>query len=190
MAGKATDAGADLVGHRERVAVARGQRLGLARGAAVPDRAHGVDDEARRQVEAVGDHGLAGRALADGAAGRLQPLGAGGAVDGAVDAPPPRSPRFAALTTASTCSAVMSPCAASSRGGTRARPRPPVVEVAPERRAAGTKLEQRDARAPAPSRLVFSPQFENVTVPWMADEPLAPGLVTSSIGSGVPLAGM
>ena len=35
-----------------------------------------------------------------------------------------------------------------------------------------------------------SPQCENVTVPWMADEPPdLPALVTSLIGSGVPLEG-
>ncbi len=45
-----------------------------------------MDDEAGRQVEAVGDDGLTGRALADGPAGRLQALGPGGAVDGTVDA--------------------------------------------------------------------------------------------------------
>ena len=40
----------------------------------------------------VGDHGLTGWALADGPAGRLQALGARGAVDGAVDAAAPEQP--------------------------------------------------------------------------------------------------
>ena len=36
----------------------------------------------------------------------------------------------------------------------------------------------------------FSPQFENVTVPWMADDHLRrPGFVTSSRGRVRPLAG-
>jgi hypothetical protein len=50
-----------------------------------------VDDEAGRQIEPVGDDRMTGWAFADGAAGRLQPLGAGGAVDGTVDAAPATS---------------------------------------------------------------------------------------------------
>jgi hypothetical protein len=45
-----------------------------------------VDDEAGGQIEPVGDDGMTGWALADGAAGRVQPFGSGGAVDGAIDA--------------------------------------------------------------------------------------------------------
>ena len=71
---------------RQRVAIAGGERRGLACRTTVPDGPHGVDDEARRQVEPVGDHGVTGRALADDPAGRLQALGPGGAMDGAVDA--------------------------------------------------------------------------------------------------------
>ncbi len=84
--GKGDRTGAHLVGEAQRAAVAGGERRGLACRAAAPDGPHGVDDEARRQVEAVGDHGVTGRALADDPAGRLQALGPGGAVDGAVDA--------------------------------------------------------------------------------------------------------
>ena len=86
MAGNATERAPTSSATRERVAVAGGERLGLALRAAAPDRPDGVDDEAGRQVEPVGDHGLAGRAPADGTAGRLQPVGSGGAVDGAIDA--------------------------------------------------------------------------------------------------------
>jgi hypothetical protein len=36
---------------------------------------------------------------------------------------------------------------------------------------------------------VFSPQFEKFTVPWISEECAdAPGLVTSSIGVGFPVA--
>src|SRR5690606_26773100 len=57
----------------------------LARGAAAPHRAHGVDDPAGGQVVAPGRLGVAGVAAAEGAA-LGQQAGPGGPVDGAVDA--------------------------------------------------------------------------------------------------------
>ena len=86
MAGKATLSGARLVGYREHGAIARGQCLGLARRPAVPDRPDGVDDPAGGEVEAVGHDRLAGRASADVPACRLQAIGPGGSMDGAIDA--------------------------------------------------------------------------------------------------------
>ena len=66
-----------------------------------------------------------------------------------------------------------------------ARATPVVVE--PDEAAASLSSDDCVGRA---VWLLFSPQCEKVTVPWMAEEPLPPGLVTSSIGSGLPLAGM
>ena len=101
--------------------------------------------------------------------------------------PPPRRCRLAALTTASTGSVVMSPRAASSRGGTR--PTPSVVVVVAPEVEAGTSFSS-DTDVFGADSLVFSPQLEKTTVPWMAEEPpVPPGLVTSSSGSAVPLAG-
>ena len=53
--------------------------------AATPDRTDGVDNELRRQAEAGSDLRVAGVAAAEEAAGGDE-LGAGGAVDGAIDA--------------------------------------------------------------------------------------------------------
>src|SRR6267378_7854 len=70
-------------GERQRVAITRRQQGVLVVGAAVPDRAHGVDDPARRQRVAVGEAHLAGRAAAEPTA-LLEKPGSGRAVDGAV----------------------------------------------------------------------------------------------------------
>ena len=95
--GKAIGAGRDRgegdglepvgLGECQAVAIARGERLVLALVAAVPDRADGVDDVAGGEVVAAGDARLAGGAAAKGPALGYQ-LGAGGAVNGAVDAGP------------------------------------------------------------------------------------------------------
>ena len=78
----------------------------------------------------------------------------------------------------------MSPRAASQQRGHAAYP--PVVEVAPDV-APGTNLSSETEFAGAFS-FVVSPQCEKVTVPWIAEEPPeCLGLVTSSIGSGVPV---
>ena len=85
MAGKATRAGAELVGDLEAAAVARRQQLGLAVVAAAPHRTDGVDHPAGREAVARRRLGVAGRAPAEQPA-LGQQLGSGGAVDGAVDA--------------------------------------------------------------------------------------------------------
>jgi len=46
-----------------------------------------VDDEASIEVEALGDDGVPGRTLTDGAARCVQPVGSGGTVDCPIDAP-------------------------------------------------------------------------------------------------------
>ena len=79
--------------------------------------------------------------------------------------PPPRRRRLAALTTASTRSAVMSPCTAWSSG---AIGRPTRRWLDDEE--AGTSFSSEKACVGA-DWLLFSPQFENVTMPWMADAP-------------------
>ena len=182
--GKGDRTGADLVGHGQRVPVAGGQRLGLALRPAVPDRPDSVDDEAGGQVEPVGDHGLPGRALADGPAGGQQALGAGGAMDGSVDAPAPRSRRLAAFDDG------VHPLGGdvALHGLEHRRHRaayPPVVDD----EVGGTSFSN-DTVGEGAVWLLFSPQFVNETVPRMADEPPAPpALVTSLIGSGEPLDG-
>src|SRR5271167_4255663 len=94
--------------------------------------------------------------------------------------PPPASRRLAALTTASTRSAVMSPCTAWSSGAT-GRTYPAVADE----EEAGTSLSS-DVVWVGAVWLLFSPHCEKVTVPWMADEPPDfPALVISSIGSGL-----
>jgi hypothetical protein len=89
MAGEGDGPGADLVGDGEAVAITRRERLGLVFAAPPPDRPDRVNDEAGREVEAVGDHGVAGRTLTDGAARCVQPIGTRGAVDGPIDASAP-----------------------------------------------------------------------------------------------------
>ena len=81
----------------QRVAVAGGEPLGFAVPPAVPDRADGVNDPLRRQVEAGRDPHLPGRAphaggdLGDRPAGRRQPR-PGGAVDRPVHPAAPQHP--------------------------------------------------------------------------------------------------
>src|SRR5437588_12543546 len=74
-----------LDGHLETAPVARRQQVRLPMRAATPDRTDGVDNELRRQAEAGSDLRVAGVAAAEEAAGGDE-LGAGGAVDGAIDA--------------------------------------------------------------------------------------------------------
>ena len=62
-----------------------------------------------------------------------------------------------------------------------------VVDVAPDVWA-GVSFSS-DVLLPGAVSSVFSPHLEKATLPWMSDELLAPGLVSSSIGSGDPLAG-
>ena len=119
---------------------------------------------------------MAGWALADGPAGRLQPVGAGGAVDGTVDPATPEQPSVRRVDDR-----------IDALGGDvaegRVEPRghaayPPVVEVAPDV-ALGTSLSS-DTDFPGAFTFVVSPQCEKVTVPWIAEEPPPPpGLVTS-----------
>src|SRR5437660_732066 len=70
-------------GQRQRVAITRRQQGVLVVGAAMPDRAHGVDDEARRQRVAAREAHLAGGAAAEPTA-LLEQSGPGRAVDSAV----------------------------------------------------------------------------------------------------------
>ncbi len=148
-----------------------------------------MDDEARRKGEAVGHHRVPGRAATDGAAGLLQPRRAGGPVDGAVDA------------TAATQTGIgrvddgvdrLSGDVASHRFELRRHgispPPAQLVELVLD--VGGTIFSSDTAWAGAFS-VVFSPQFVNVTVPWMVElRPLCPGLVTSWMGRGAPVAGM
>ena len=174
MAGKATERAPTSSATRKRVAVARGQRLGLARLAAAPDGPDGVDDETGRQIEPVGDHGVTGRALADGAAGRLQALGAGGAVDGAIDAAAPRQPAVRRVDNG--INPLGRDVALRSLQQWRHGAGYPAV-VEPDE--AGTSFSSEKAFVGA-VWLLFSPQCENVTTPWIADDPPElPALVTS-----------
>jgi hypothetical protein len=74
-----------LVTQRDRTAIARSQKLGLAAVAALPDRPHRVNHVARRQPIALGDLGLARLAAMEHAAfhDEVRPRGA---VDRAIDA--------------------------------------------------------------------------------------------------------
>ena len=135
-----------------------------------------MDDEASGEVEAVGHHRLAGRALADGPAGRLQAFGAGGAVDGTVDPAAPEQPAVRRVDDR------VDPLGGDVTQGRLEQRRhaayPAVVEVAPDV-ALGTSLSS-DSDFPGAFSFVASPQCEKLTVPWMAEEPPAPpGLVTS-----------
>ena len=182
--GEGDRSGANLVGHGQRVPVAGGERLGLALRPAVPDRPHGVDDEARRQVEPLGDHGLPWRALADGPAGCLQALGPGGAMDGSVDAAAPHQPTVGRVDHG------VHPLGGdvALHGVEQWRHRvvyPAVVDD----EVGGTSFSN-DTVWVGAVWLLFSPHLVKLTVPWIADEPPAlPALVTSSIGSGEPLDG-
>ena len=106
----------DLVGHIEKPSIAGGEHLGFAIGAAIPDESNGVDDPAKSVAQAEGRVALA----SPGSHGpNLEP---GSASSGPAAAwiapstpPPPRSDSFAAVTTASATSSVMSPCTNSIR---------------------------------------------------------------------------
>src|SRR6202011_5119112 len=90
----AVDAGGDcregdategvLIGELEGVAVARGERVRFAVGAALPNGAHAVDHMTGFQAIAAGELCLPGVGAAQGPA-FLEQLGAGAAVDGPVD---------------------------------------------------------------------------------------------------------
>ena len=94
-AGKAVNARGDggkrdrtkfvILGERQGVAVGAGEQGVLVGVAAPPDRPNGVDDMARRKLVAPGDLGFASWTAAEAAALGKQ-FGAGGAMDGAVDA--------------------------------------------------------------------------------------------------------
>ena len=118
ICGKAVRAGRDRrEGNRSRPAFLRPcegaevdhreQRF-FAVGAAVPDRADGVNDELRGKQEARRYDGVAWFAPAERPR-RAEQRRARGAVNGTVDAAPPLSAELAALTIASTRTEVMSP---------------------------------------------------------------------------------
>lgn len=96
------DAGADagegdalhlvLFGQRQGAAVAGCQQLGLARPAALPHGAHGVDDVGRGQAAALRELGLPHRAAPQQAA-LPQQLRPRGPVDGPIHAPTPQQRR-------------------------------------------------------------------------------------------------
>lgn len=177
---------ADLIGHGEAVAITRRERLGLFRGAAPPHRPDGVNDEAGGEIEAVRDDGLPGRALADGAARGVKLVRSGGAMDGPIDAP--TAAQLAVGRVDDGVDLLLGDIAggcfeARSHDPTR---QPPVVVPEVD---VGARLSRDTACAGALTD-TFSPQLENETVPWMVDEcGFALGLVTSSIGSGLPVEG-
>ncbi len=117
---------------------------------------------------------MTGRAFADGAAGRLQPFGAGGAVDGAVDAAP--ATQAAVCRVDDRIDPLGRDVALRSLQQWRHGVGYPAV-VEPDE--AGTSFSSEKAFVGA-VWLLFSPQCENVTTPWIADDPpLLPALVTS-----------
>jgi len=85
-AGEGYAAAAQLGRQFEGVGIAVAQQLGFALVAAVPDRAHGVDDVFGFKVVGFGGFGLAGGTAAQGAAFGQQ-AGAGGFMYGAVHSP-------------------------------------------------------------------------------------------------------
>ena len=89
MRGKGDAFAAARPGQRQRVLITGGQKRPLAKRAAAPDGAYGVENVLAGQVEAPGRLGLAGLAAAQRLAGCLQPRPCR-AVDGPVHAPAAR----------------------------------------------------------------------------------------------------